>query len=113
MTIRSLSELTLRVGDHLRPSLVYPNGVSLSIQASRYHYCSPREDQRDLCEYVTVEIAVLKDGALTRPESVGLSKYADLWEAGDHAVAGYVDVATVVEIVNALTEVHGEWQISN
>ncbi len=39
--------------------LEMPNGLTLSIQASRFHYCSPRQDDLSPMDYYQWEVAIL------------------------------------------------------
>jgi hypothetical protein len=48
------------------------NGITageytLSIQASEYHYCEPRETLEDLSQYTEMEIAIFKNGEWVQP----------------------------------------------
>lgn len=79
-----------------RNRTVCNDGVSLSIQASKYHYCSPRED--DAAPWYQVEVGYIRDindKPLTPPDS--WQEYAD----GDFpsSVYGYVPVELVAEFI--------------
>lgn len=71
----------------VRPHAMCADGFLLSIQASEYHYCSPRQDNAP--EYQAVEIMVLSG---TKPRS--LRPYS---AGGD--VYGYVPMAVAERLV--------------
>lgn len=55
---------------HIRPRIFCADGTSLSVQASEYHYCTPRENGLD--DYCAVEVGYLRDAqgnAVPAPES--------------------------------------------
>ena len=78
----------------IRPRLVCKDGFSMSVQASQYHYCTPRVD--GVVEYEEVEI-----GSLDTKEEL-LMPYA---EDPDEYFTVYRYVP--VDIVNQLIEKHG------
>jgi len=44
------------------PRIICTDGVSLSVQASSYHYCSPRIDELDhWTDYSSVEVGFIKN----------------------------------------------------
>ena len=69
------------------------SGLTLSIQASDYHYCQPRMQGRSYDEYSSLEIG------LPSNEIDLISKYAE--DADDPTITdyGYVPVETVLELV--------------
>lgn len=75
----------------LREVVVCADGFRMSVQASRYHYCSPRTDDAEI--YTSVEI--------------GFPTTCDLFLApfmsADGDVAGWVPAT----IVHAIIELHG------
>lgn len=71
-----------------RPMAVCADGFSLSIQASKMHYCSPRVNLAS-CEYTKVELGCLSD---TEEE---LLPYAENESRPKFTVYGYVPVETV------------------
>lgn len=81
-------------------SKVCADGTTLSVQASRFHYSTPRQDEGP---YTRVEVGYIEDKngeRITPPES--WREYAD----GDefpNAVYGYVPI----ELVEALIAEHG------
>jgi len=86
----------------LRPVETYGD-VSLSVQASRYHYSQPRQNGLPLADYETVEVAVLNaPGHLVRPSQVGVKGYDNLFERGASPVASYVAQADVQQLREAL-----------
>ena len=88
---------TMRDGtkvEDIRPRVVCEDGYSVSVQASRSHYCSPRED--GAVEYESVEL-----GFPTAEDEL-INEYAEDDNYTD-TVYGFVPV----EIVNKLIEKHG------
>lgn len=91
----------------MRP-LMKLNKLDISVQASKYHYCTPREDFDDINEYAEVEIALFnKDGDWVQPRTEPLladfNQLAELiehYETGGTAVGAYVPI----ELVNNLIE---------
>ncbi|RPD50021.1 hypothetical protein DNI29_04285 [Hymenobacter sediminis] len=84
----------------IRPWVVAPiecaDGTTLSVQASNFHYCSPRED-RGPYEAVEVGFPSCEVGSDWQP-------YKDSSEKADtDTVFGYVPV----ELVRAFIEAHG------
>lgn len=83
----------------LAPRIICADGTVLSVQASQYHYCSPREDEGP---YDSVEVGFIKDGAgvpLTPPE--------DWREHGDGCFPSDVYGYVPVEKVEAFIAEHG------
>ena len=73
------------------------DGTSLSVQASKTHYCEPRED--DAAEYTHVEVGfITKPDNTAAPTPWGWKQYAD----GDNVYA-YVPAAKVHKFI----EKHG------
>lgn len=73
----------------------------MSVQASSFHCCSPREDGLPFAEYKSVEIAVYpKEGGMCRPSELfswlrpvrklKAKKLDHLFEDGQSPVAGFV-----------------------
>ena len=91
----------------MRP-LIKLNKLDISVQASKYHYCTPREDFDDINEYAEVEIALFnKDGGWAQPRTEPLladfnqlTELIEHYETGDTAVGYYVPI----ELVNNLIE---------
>ena len=83
----------------LRPRVHCADGVSLSIQASEYAYCSPRQRfQRPWNEYTLVEVGYIYDEN-THPFSPPA-----LWreyQTGDDEIWAYVPVSVVEEFIQA------------
>ena len=83
----------------VRPRVHCADGVSLSIQASEYNYCSPRQRlQRPWNEYSLVEVGFIYD-KYYRPFSP-----PDIWrqyQDGTWEVWGYVPVSVVEEFIEA------------
>jgi len=68
------------------------DGFTVSLQASKYHYCYPRED--DCVEYYEVEI-----GFPSEVEELWL-EYAEQPEEPTGTVYGYVPVELVLQVLN-------------
>lgn len=84
----------------IKPRVFCNDGTSLSIQASRGHYCQPREDEGP---YWAMEVGFIKDAngnELTPPES--WAEYAD-GPKFPNDVYGYVPV----EMIDAFIADHG------
>ncbi len=72
------------------------DGTAISVQASQYHYCSPREDS---AWWYEVEV-----GFPTVEPSAEWEKYFDGdWQTEDRcgSVYGYVPIGLVVEYINS------------
>lgn len=84
-------------GEHNRPSprLVCTDGFNMSVQASEYTYCSPREN--NAFPYSSVEVGYPSE----REEA--LMPYAEDDDKPAQTVYGYVPVAVVLAII----EKHG------
>ena len=82
-----LKRTTLNEFSFVRPVAVMKNGFEISIQASRCHYCSPRED--NVQYYTHVEIGYPSHKCKT------LAQYRD----GGCDVYGYVPVDVVDRII--------------
>jgi len=79
--------------------------VRLSIQASRSHYCSPREDGLPLGDYKSVEVGLLRDGnnngnPFIKPSAIGAPELDHLY--GHDDVAGWVSWEDVNLLRDAL-----------
>lgn len=77
--------------------------VSLSIQASYAHYCTPRKTLRDLSEYTSMEFALIgESGEFIRVQEIlpGFSKLEEIEEYWD-TVYGYVPVNLIEELYQA------------
>lgn len=82
-------------------------GVWISIQASRTHYCHPRENLPPAA-YTHWECALGLGGEWLSPENApdvfdGL-RCASQWEQGTCPVGGYIPTADVQELVDRLEE---------
>lgn len=79
--------------------------VMLSVQASSFHYCTPRADGLPLHAYSEVEIALTSPaGRIVRPEGYVPGEFYHLWEGGPSPVAAYVTQAQLRAIRKALRE---------
>ncbi len=77
--------------EHVAPSIQCRSGLSLSVQASSSHYCSPKSL---VGPYTLVEVGFPhRDGVETR-----LRTSADRYDG--YGVYGYVDVAAVNRIIH-------------
>ena len=84
-----------------RPRLMCADGFSVSVQASEYHYCTPRINGAD--KYETVEL-----GFPSAEDSL-IVDYAEEADRPTDTVYGYVPVHIVCELV----EKHGGIMIVN
>lgn len=80
------------------------NGIELSIQASKYHYCSPRKTLGFLEDYDTMELAILKDGRFVNVERVlpTFSMIDELNKSYEGTVFGFVPVEVLEALYNEL-----------
>ncbi len=80
--------------DRISPRIVCKDGLSLSVQASKYHYCSPRDD---FGPWSQVEVGY--------PSATceSLMPYAESPDSPMESVYGYVPI----QIVEKLIEDHG------
>jgi hypothetical protein len=78
--------------------------VSLSVQASRRHYCHPRVDYDDISQYMSVEVALFdKDGAFIAPRDIGLKRLRiNRYFTDDQGPAGWVPLKDVDSLRRAL-----------
>ena len=76
-----------------RPHVRCKDGFSVSVQASRYHYCTPRETDVDPREYTHVELVPSESDTIIAPYS----------EGPDSSVYSQVPVS----VVDELGEKHG------
>lgn len=76
------------------PKIKCADGFSLSVQASEFHYSSPRENVLD---YDAVEVGYPSEAV---PE---LMEYAEDAERPTHTVYGWVPVS----VVNSIIDAHG------
>jgi hypothetical protein len=79
-------------GGLLVKKLVCKNGLTMSVQASFFHYCSPREDS--LSHYDSVEV-----GYPSRKVDA-LMEYAERPETPTETVYGWVPVDVINKIVD-------------
>lgn len=77
-----------------RPRLYCNDGYSISVQASAYHYCSPRLNGAQDYESVELGFPNMKDELI--------KEYAEGWDYTE-TVYGYVPI----EVVERLIEKHG------
>ena len=84
------------MGDWIAPRIVCKDGMSLSVQASQYHYCTPREDNAE--PYLEKEVGYIRDvdGTSIAPP-IEWTLYAD----GEFpsSVYGYVPVELIEEFI--------------
>lgn len=81
--------------EHVRPHVICKDGFTISVQASKSHYCTPRID--GAVKYETVELG------FPNIEDSLIIDYAEENERPTDTVYGYVPV----HIVNELVEKHG------
>ena len=80
-------------------TLVKQGDLSLSVQASTAHYCTPRQFLTDLSEYTAWEVAIGFGGSCTHPSNVQLDlpdELAQIW--GGDTVAPYTPTSAVQEL---------------
>src|ERR1044072_2304371 len=82
--------------DHFfNDGIQFENGYVISIQASRTHYCKPKENLADISQYDAFEVACFSPaGEFFVPE-----KYADRFSG---EIAGYISSETVEGIYQHL-----------
>lgn len=93
----------------LRPIIETPK-YDLSVQASKYHYCTPREDLKDINSYITVEVALFnKTGNWVQPrEEEILQQFPEItdllehWEDCDTNFIGQVPIKLVNRFITYL-----------
>lgn len=85
----------------IRPRLMCADGFSVSVQASEYHYCTPRINGADKYETVELGFPNLEDSLIT--------DYAEEDDRPTETVYAFVPVHIVCELV----EKHGGIMIVN
>ena len=75
------------------PRLILADGVSLSVQASRHMYCSPRDNEGP---YTKVEVGFPSE---TPPEA--WKEFAENWEDPTGTIYGYVPLTMVMMYIGA------------
>ena len=93
--LKSHTEIDGEKIQDLRPKMRCADGFTVSVQASKYHYCEPRIDGD--CEYVSVELGY------PNTEDPLIIGYAEDLDDPTETVYGYVPI----ELVNELAEKHG------
>lgn len=80
--------------------------VSLSIQASFGHYCTPRKTLKNLNEYTTMEFALIKEGNFVKVSDV-LPNFSRLNEIEEYenTVYGYVPVDLIEQLYRELVTI--------
>lgn len=81
--------------DRIMPGIVCKDGVTLSVQASNHHYCSPRTND---APWSTVEVGF---PSVVPPQA--WEQYADEWSDPKGTVYGYIPV----ELVREFIKLHG------
>lgn len=77
---------------HVRPAIICADGFKMSVQASEYHYCTPRITGAE--QYTEVEV-----GFPSQKEDL-LMDYADDCDRPTDTVYGYVPVEVVIAVIN-------------
>jgi hypothetical protein len=77
--------------------------ISLSIQASYGHYCTPRLTLSDLNDYSSMEFALIKEGEFIQVKDIlpNFSALEEIEEYFDGSVYGYVPVNLIEELYKA------------
>jgi hypothetical protein len=84
----------------------------LSIQASEYHYCEPRETLEDLSRYTAMEIAIFKGGEWVQPRNdekiKQFPRYEELIdryeEGGTTSVGGWIPIDLIQDLYEYLSK---------
>ena len=79
----------------IRPGMECADGFTISVQASDFHYCSPRINGADQYENVELGFPNMKEPLI--------ADYAEDQDDLIHTVYGFVPI----EVVNKLIEKHG------
>ena len=87
--------------DGVRPAILCADGFSVSVQASKTHYCTPRIDGAETYETVELGFPSVEDSLII--------DYAEDLDRPTDTVYGYVPVHIVCELV----EKHGGIMIIN
>jgi hypothetical protein len=95
-----------RFNDPIRPG--EPIGdITLSVQGSKFSYCSPRVNGLPLDQYLSVEVAVFNARKnLTLPSKIGVDGFDHLFDGSNSPVAGYVSQEDVAKLRAAIAAVH-------
>lgn len=84
----------------LNPRITCADGISLSVQANQYAYCSPRIDEIDhWCFYTAVEVGFIEDkdgNQFTPPDD--WEQYGEYGLPSD--VYGYIPTQMVEKFIN-------------
>lgn len=92
--VRSLSS-PKNAARFVRNALTLGDGTKLSVQASSFHYCTPREDA--LSAYESYEVAIIGEKLEYDPEAP-FAERADSPSEG--CVYAYVPASEIVEYIN-------------
>lgn len=104
MTVKEYLKKTIHKGkgiayQEIRPRVTCKDGYEISIQASRLHYCNPRENFLE--EYESVEL-----GYPNRYDEL-IDEYAEDFDDDGKACTNTVFGFVPIEIVEKLIEKHG------
>lgn len=91
-------------GFRVYKKLHFNNDVSISIQASYGHYCSPRKTL-DITQYNQLELAIFKDGQFVSVDQVldNSLLVSQLEECYEGTVYGYVPVEVIENLYQELS----------
>ena len=78
--------------------------ICLSVQASEYSYSDPRESGLPITDYKSVEVGFLFKNHLRRPSFAGIHGFDELFEDIESPVAGYVSLADVARLREAIVQ---------
>jgi len=83
--------------------------VLLSVQASEYHYCSPKITGLNIEEYSMVEVVIRgPNRKLCRPSDIGVDGFDHLFqEYATSTVATFVKLADAKRLRKAIIEIKG------
>lgn len=88
--------------NRIRPARVIGK-YRLSVQASNFHYCTPRVDGLPFEDYTHYEIAILDDIGIIDPSNIlSPELYGRLWNGA--TVAGWVSKEDVDKVYRELVE---------
>ena len=89
--LKALGQMRSTMKLHVVPYIVTNHGVQLSVQASKFHMCLPKEDYRP--EYVAYEVMILGQKEVVLPE--GFQPHTI-----DGYLFGYVPLDKLEKLVN-------------
>ena len=113
MKIKQETRVSTPYGDiYSRIYKAIPIGkFALSVQASQYHYCSPRKTL-PLGKYDTMEIAIFEKEKWIQPHTderfkhfSRLNELLQQYEEGEYAVGAYIPIDLIQDLCNYLEKI--------